>query len=331
MAQGRRREYAPPRNETEASLAAIWAEILGVDRVGIHEDFFVLGGDSLLATRLIARVREVLSAVVTMLSFFEEASTVAGMAETIAACSPEADTISSPGPLPPGSRHELSFAQERLWFLQKLSPDDCAYNRPAAVFIRGRLESGLLSKSLDMLVGRHEVLRTVFPDVDGRPVQVVAEPRPVPMPVVDLTHYDPEETQTHASRLVGKEVKRPFDLTRQSPVRALLLRLDEEAHTLVLVFHHVSFDGWSQGVLWRELWGSYAALCGGSASALHELGIQYADFASWQRNQLKDGFLDRQLSYWKGRLGGGLEELALPTDSPRPTVQYESWRSRKPS
>src|SRR3989304_2873632 len=204
----------------------------------------------------------------------------------------------------------LSLAQQRLWFLDQIEPNSPLYNISRAVLLSGALNIEALQKTLDATAARHEVLRTTFVSVDGDPVQVIAESQPVEMSVIDLSEWPKAEQWAEVQHLLDEEAKRPFNLSQDLMLRATLLRLGEQDHVLLLVMHHIASDGWSMGVLFREL------------SPLPELPIQYADFAHWQRQWLQGEVLESQLSYWKKQLNGSLPVLELPTDRPRPPAQY---------
>ncbi|MDQ1612719.1 MAG: hypothetical protein QOG00_2650, partial [Pyrinomonadaceae bacterium] len=209
----------------------------------------------------------------------------------------------------------LSFAQQRLWFIDRLSGGgDAAYNVPVAVRLRGALDIPALSASLSEIVRRHEVLRTTFPTVASAPVQRIHDPQPVPLPVTDLSHLSLSEREQAARELTAAEVTRPFDLVSDSLLlRASLIRLDEQEHVLIVVLHHIVSDGWSTGVLVEEFGQLYAAYTEGRPSPLPDLPIQYADYAVWQREWLTGEVLESQLSYWRTQLAG-MERLELTPD-----------------
>ncbi|HYG63177.1 MAG TPA: amino acid adenylation domain-containing protein, partial [Thermoanaerobaculia bacterium] len=304
-----------PRGGTEERLAALWSEVLGVPRVGRHDDFFDLGGHSLLATRLAARLHAAsgfelpLSAVLRnptvarLAAFLEQTGGAAGVPK-----SPPIRPVSREGGLP------LSFAQERLWFLDRLVPGSAAYNIPAAIHLSGPLRAAALERALGEVVRRHEALRTVFGGDGGPPVQIVLLPAPPALPVIDLAAGESE-----AARLAGLEAARPFDLQGGPLLRALLLRLAPEEHVLVLVLHHIVADGWSAGVLLGELAALYDAFAAGRPSPLPELPVQYADYAAWQREHMRGEVLASHVEGWRARLAG-LPVLELPADHPRPAV-----------
>ncbi|HVR98030.1 MAG TPA: AMP-binding protein, partial [Thermoanaerobaculia bacterium] len=296
-----------PLDPVEELLAGIWAEVMGLDRVGADEDFFALGGHSLLATRVVSRVRTVLGVELPLRTLFES-PTVSGLARVVReSASREAPPIV---PLPRYGDLPLSFSQQRLWFLDQLEPGSPAYNVPLAVRLDGELRVDLLERAFAAVVGRHEALRTTFAAPAGRPVQVVhPEPR-LELPVIDLSGL-PQA----AGRLAREEARRPFDLGRGPLLRLALLRLGEREHVLLLTMHHIVSDGWSLGVLLREI----AALYDGRS--LPDLPVQYADFAVWQRRWLD---FAGQLAYWKRQLGdlnGAPRILELPLDRPRPAMQ----------
>jgi amino acid adenylation domain-containing protein len=217
--------------------------------------------------------------------------------------------------------HPLSFAQQRLWFLEQLEPESPLYNVHAAFRVQGALDVAALQTALDQVVARHEALRTTFAAPDGQPVQVVGPPRPVALAVVDLTTQPAAEREAACQRCLAAEIRRPFDLTRDLLLRALLVRLGAAEHVLLVAKHHIASDGWSTGVLWRELGLLYAAAAAGRPPALPALPIQYADYAVWQRQWLQGDVLAAQLAYWRARLAGAPASLELPTDRPRPAAQ----------
>ncbi len=214
----------------------------------------------------------------------------------------------------------LSFAQQRLWFLDQYEPDSAQYNMPQAIRITGDLDPAVLKKSLETIVARHESLRTTFTSVDGKPFQVIAEPGPVNVPLKDLSHLPEPEREARALERVTQEAQRPFDLSRGPLMRIHLLKLDDDEHILVLNLHHIVTDGWSQGVFMHELVALYTAFSRGEPSPLPELPVQYADFAMWQRDWLEGEILEEQLSYWQKQLAQA-PALDLPTDFPRPAIR----------
>jgi acyl-CoA synthetase (AMP-forming)/AMP-acid ligase II/NAD(P)-dependent dehydrogenase (short-subunit alcohol dehydrogenase family) len=322
---GRRRrrgvpEYVAPRTEGEQRIATIWQEVLGEPRIGVQDNFFEFGGHSLLAVKVLTRLRDGFGIELSLPILFE-APTVAALAERLqqhgseTASPPPLAPISRDGPLP------LSFAQQRLWFFHALDPASPVYSIPAAVRLRGPLNVAALQQGLEALVSRHESLRTTFPAVAGRPTQVICQPAAAPLAVTDLGHLPPAAREAEALRLATEEVRRPFDLSRGPLLRLHLLRIDPEDHVLVLTMHHIASDGWSLEILFRELDALYGAFSAGAAPDLPPLPIQYADYAVWQRQWLQGDVLERELAYWKQQLAGPPANLDLPADHPRPAVQ----------
>jgi amino acid adenylation domain-containing protein len=313
--------YVAPRTPVEEVLAGIWAEVLGLERLGVHDEFFSMGGHSLLATRVVSRIRDVFGVELPLRALFE-GPTVAEMAGRVEEMR-RAELPVLPPVLPvQRTQPPLSFAQERLWFLDQLRPGEISYNLPFALRLRGALDVDALERALGEIVRRHDALRTVFQERGGTPVQVIAPFGGLPLPVTDLSHLPPEMREAEVQReLVAESGTRPFDLAVGPLFRVSLLRLDAREHVLLLSQHHIVSDGWSMGVLYRELSALYEAYREGGKSPLPELPVQYADYAVWEREQVEGAVLDRQLSYWRERLAGAPELLELPTDRPRPPVQ----------
>ncbi|MBV8858949.1 MAG: amino acid adenylation domain-containing protein, partial [Acidobacteria bacterium] len=322
--QPERGESVAPRTPIEEVLCAVWSELLGVERVGVEDNFFELGGHSLLVTQVVSRVRQVFEVELPLRSLFES-PTVASLAATVEQAMREsAGRAPSTPPLtavPRGERTPLSFAQQRLWFLDRLEPGSAAYNIPAAVRLTGALDTAALRRALSAVVSRHETLRTTFAEMDGEPAQLIREAAEVALSVVDLTHLPGPEREAAALGAARAEAALPFDLSRGPLLRAQLLRLSEEEHVLLLTMHHIVSDGWSMGILVQELSRAYAAFASGTEPALPGLPIQYADYAAWQRGWMDGEALDAQLAYWRGQLKGAPPVLELPTDRPRPAVQ----------
>src|SRR6185312_12591963 len=317
----RRREMVAPRNATEEILAGLFAEVLGLDRVGVRDCFFELGGHSLLATQLVSRARSAFGVELPIRRLFE-APTVEELAASLRAG--EGAELAAP-PLEPAARGvelPLSFAQERLWFLDRLEPGGALYNIPAAARLLGELDAAAVDAAVDEIVRRHEVLRTAFAEgSEGRPVQVIAPWRRRPLPVVDLSALPAGPREAVVRGLAQEEASRPFELAVSSMPRMLrtaLLRLQPGEHVLLVNFHHIAADGWSLGVFLRELGALYGAFAAGQASPLPSLKIQYADFAVWQRRWLQGEALERQLAYWRRTLADAPAVLELPADRPRP-------------
>ncbi|HKH46874.1 MAG TPA: amino acid adenylation domain-containing protein [Thermoanaerobaculia bacterium] len=319
-------ESAAPSDPVEGLIAGIWAQVLELDRVGLRDDFFALGGHSLLATQVISRLRDLLQVEVPFRTLFEH-PTVAELARMIQ----EERRPSTLPPLDPGGfratgeNPPLSFAQQRLWFLDQLAPGSPAYNIPLAERLRGELSAELLARVFAEIVRRHEGVRTTFAAREGQPVQVIAPADAPPLPVVDLSGLVDREgradREAEALRIAVEEAYRPFDLATGPLLRLGLVRLGELDHLLLITMHHIVSDGWSVGVLLREVGVLYAAFSQGRPSPLPELPVQSADFAVWQRSWFQGEVLERQLAYWKRQLDGAPQVLELPTDRPRPAVQ----------
>jgi amino acid adenylation domain-containing protein len=324
--------YEPPRGETETKVVTLWQEVLGVEPVGIHDNFFQLGGHSLLATQILSRVREMFGIDFPLQQLFAF-PTAAELAEAIAflvsekqaesggavsAAQPEAIGISprraTGGPYP------LSFAQERLWFLDQFEPGTPAFNIPAATRLRGTLDQGALEESLNRIVQRHETLRTRFFSEEGKAWQEVLPELRLTVELEDLSNLPEEERRAAERRIVMEHSARSFDLSRGPLLSTLLLRLAADDHLLVFSIHHTVADGWSLGVLQSELARHYRAALRGEPTGLPPLPLQYADFADWQRRRFQGETLERELAFWRPQLAG-VPFLELRGDRPRPPVQ----------
>ncbi|HVH13119.1 MAG TPA: condensation domain-containing protein, partial [Longimicrobium sp.] len=276
---------------------------------------FALGGHSLLATRLISRIREAFTVEMPLRALFE-ASSVEALAQRVDALARESRGAAAP-PIVPVERDRplpLSFAQQRLWFIDQLEPGSAAYNIPYALRLRGRLDVAALERSIATLVARHEVLRTRFPSVDGEPVQVIDPAAPIDVTRIDLSTHAAAEDELRA--LAVAEARRPFDLATGPLFRSTLVRLGEEEHAVLFTLHHIVSDGWSSAIVVREVSELYAAFAEGRDPSLSPLPVQYADFAAWQRAWLSGNVLDAQLGYWRERLAGAPPRLELPADHP---------------
>jgi amino acid adenylation domain-containing protein/non-ribosomal peptide synthase protein (TIGR01720 family) len=328
-----RKALPPPRLETEAKshvgprtpfeelLAGIWAEVLQIDRPGIHDNFFELGGHSLRATQVASRVREALRLEISVRNLFE-APTIFELAGRLEHLLLDQTNLEVP-PILPAPRHQplpLSFAQQRLWVLDRLEPNSSTYNLPFAWRLVGPLSLAALQAALGAVATRHEALRTVFREGAEAPVQVILPPSGVGLQLFDLRALQAEDRWTEARRLARAEVRRPFDLTSGPLMRCLLVSLDEREHILLVTIHHIVYDGWSMGVFLTELAAFYSSFAEGRSAELPRLPIQYADFAVWQRQWLQGEVLDRQLAYWRDHLEGS-RPFDLQTDRPRPAVK----------
>ncbi|HVR99015.1 MAG TPA: amino acid adenylation domain-containing protein, partial [Thermoanaerobaculia bacterium] len=284
-----------------------------------HDSFFEIGGHSLLAMQVISQVRDRLEVELPVRALFE-APTVAGLAAVIAERRGDAPVERIGRRIDPQAPAPLSFSQQRLWFLDQLDPGSAAYNMPAAFRLRGRLDLGALRHAFTEIVRRQEVLRTTFSTIGGEPRQVIAAPREAPLPVLDLTALPDLRRSPEALDLATWEARRPFDLATGPLLRLLLVRVGPAEHALLVAVHHIASDGWSTGVLVRELVTLYEAFAAGRPSPLPELPVQYADFAVWQRERLSEERLAAGVAWWRERLAGMPEQLDLPTDRPRPKV-----------
>ncbi|MCP4658111.1 MAG: amino acid adenylation domain-containing protein, partial [bacterium] len=319
------------RTPIEEAVARIWAEVLELDfdRVGVEDNFFEAGGDSLRGSQLLARLHDGFGVELRLEELFE-LPTVAGLAESLErAASAGVEHRHALPPLmsaardgsPPGGALPLSFSQQRLWFLDQLEPGNPAYNLTVAVRLRGAVEPPVLERTLTEIVRRHQVLRTVVRVAEGGPVQVILPPPELSLPVVDLAALPAAGREAAARRLAYEAGRRPFALSASPLLRALVLRFAAGDQELVLTQHHIASDGWSLGVLVRELTTLYASVAERVPAPLAPLPVQYADFAHWQRQWLAGGALTGHLASWKEKLAGRLPVVELPFDRPRPAVQ----------
>ena len=318
-------QYVAPRNPIEEILSLIWAQVLKVELVGIHDNFFELGGHSLLATQLISRVRTSLKVELPLRSLFA-APTVAQLSQKIQQLQQQDLTVSAILPRAKDAELPLSYAQTRLWFLDKLNPNSAFYNLLIALRLVGTLNRTVLEQSLREIIHRHEALRTNFITVDGQPTQIIRERGTLnreqgTISIVDLQHLSTSEKEIALQQLAQQQVQWPFDLATEALVRTTLVVLSETEQALLVFIHHIIFDGWSVGVFVQELIALYNAYSQGQPSPLTPLPIQYADFAIWQRQWLQGDVLQSQLSYWQQQLANAPALLSLPTDRPRPAVQ----------
>lgn len=314
-------EFLAPRTPTEQVLADIWGEILQLRDVGVHDHFFELGGHSLLATQLVSRVQSLFRITLPLRQVFER-PTIARLAEVItqtqAAGKPlHEQSDSAITRVGRGIPVPLSFAQERMWFLYRLSPEAAAYNIPASVRLHGPLNKPALRWAVGELVRRHEALRTTFAQVDAQPHQLIHEVLDPTWVEEDLRGVPAELREPRALELATSEARRPFDLERGPLLRICLIQLGDEDQVVILNTHHIISDQWSYGIIARELVASYNAFCAGRPFAVQpDLAIQYADFAQWQRGWLTGAVLEQQLAHWKSQLAD-VPVVALPTDRPR--------------
>ena len=326
--------YVAPATPVEEVVAEIWAKVLGIEKVGIHDKFLEIGGQSILAMQVISRLRDIFQTELPLRSLFEF-PTVAGMAqkieimrskklvpESVNTRHPEAETpipalqrLTRPDVVP------VSFSQQRLWFLEQLSPGSPKYNLPIALEFEGILNVTALQQSCQKIMQRHEVLRTNFRTVNGEPEQIISPNVFLNIEVFDLKEIPTDQQQIESQNLLEILVKRPFNLETEPLLRVTLIHLSEAKHIVMLNMHHIITDGWSMGVLLRELTELYNSFTQNTPDLLPDLPIQYADYAIWQRQWLQGQLLEQQLAYWKQQLSGDLPVLQLPTDIPRPAIQ----------
>ncbi|MEN8218026.1 MAG: amino acid adenylation domain-containing protein [Pseudomonadota bacterium] len=307
--------FVAPRTPEEELLAGIWSSVLGVEKVGIHDNFFELGGHSLLATQIVSRLRDSFSVELPLRHLFES-PTIAGLSEQLKVIHRD-QALPPITPLKRDQPRPLSFAQQRLWFLDQLEGENVIYNLSTALCLEGPLHRAALEQSLQEIVQRHESLRSCF---NGTPLAQFSS-NTYKLSEIDLQKLPQKERLKKVQQLANQEAQRPFDLSKGPLFRTSLLQLGPESHILVLTMHHIISDGWSKGIFNRELSTLYTAFSQGQPSPLAPLPIQYADFAHWQRQWLTGKILEKQLDYWKQQLAGAPALLELPTDHPRPAIQ----------
>ena len=313
-------QFVAPRNPIEEKLALIWSQVLRLEKVCIHNNFFELGGHSLIATQVMSRLPEAFGISLPLRSLFES-PTIAQLSEVILRELKTGSSLTLPAILPVSTRQDipLSWAQERLWFLHHLEGESGAYTMPFAMRLVGNLNIKALEQAVGEMVRRHEVLRTRFEIKHDKPIQVIAPDIAITLPVVDLQNVaDPWK---QVEQLAIKEAYKPFDLAKDPVLRVKMWQVATDEYVLLIAIHHIAADGWSIGVLNRELSAHYRAITTGSAVELPELSVQYADFTLWQRQWLTTEVLEPQLSYWKQQLAAAPPLLELPTDRPRPAIQ----------
>jgi amino acid adenylation domain-containing protein len=318
--RGVTRQHVPPRSVLEERVARVWCDVLRVERAGANDDFFELGGNSLLATQVVARLSDVLGAELPLRLLFEHPD-LEGLARALEPLLRQRPAQVRPPirPQPRGEAFPLSAAQSRLWFLWELDRQSPAYNVGTALRLRGELSMPALQQTFDRLVTRHESFRTTFSkSEDGEPVQRIAPTRSQWIALEEAPATDPGERERWARERVQGAVQEPFDLERGPLSRVLLLRLGPSEHVLAVSMHHIISDGWSLGVIVEEFTTAYVSHVQGREPAFAELPLQYADYAVWQRAWLDAGERERQLAYWRERLGSGVPLLHLPADRPPP-------------
>ena len=314
--------YVAPRTATEDLLVGIWCEVLGLEQVGVLNNFFAIGGHSLSATQVMARLRKKLQIDLPLHVLFEY-PTIAALAEQVELVRKKYTKTVLPVPdiRPRRALFPLSFAQRRLWFLSQLEPENPFYNIPLAFRMQGPLQVKALERSLFEVVQRHEVLRSTIVLADGQPMQQVLSPSAIRLTMQDISKLSPTQQQEQVQQAVQSEAMKPFVLNKEPLMRGQLLCLSSTEHVFLLTMHHIIFDGWSHDILLRELAALYESYCQDKPSYLPALPLQYADYALWQREWLQNDVLSEQLAYWNKRLTGVPTVLNLPTDRPRPPAQ----------
>jgi amino acid adenylation domain-containing protein len=313
--------FVAPRNPLEEIVAGVWARLLGLERVGIYDELFELGAHSLMVTRAAARLRDHFNVELPLRCFFDS-PTVAHLAEALETTLQRGRHVDLKPikPVPRAFDLPLSFAQERVLFLQQLYGANKAYNAQVSVCFKGKLDVEALERSLSEMVHRHEILRTTFPRKEGQAIQFIHQAEPIKLPVIDLGSLPSEARKNQLQELMREEMNRTFDLDKLPLIRWTLFRLAPKEHLLLQVEHHFLHDGWSFSVLLRELLQIYKAFSNGLPSPLAEPTIQFADFAVWQREFMLEQTAQTQLAYWKRKLGDAPNVLPLLTDFPRPAV-----------
>ena len=316
--------YDPPKTQTEQMVSETWSTLLTIKQISREDDFFDLGGHSLMATRVISRLRERFKLDLP-LSLLFDTPTVKGISHYIDIKLLESNRLQPPPPIELTDRATpipLSFAQQRLWFLEQLEGGLSTYTMPGAIQLRGTLDRVSLEKSIKTIIQRHESLRTTFPSVNGTPIQKINPTLNKPLIAIDLDQGLDEKTkQDNLYKIIEESMQKPFDLTEDILLRITLIRLDEQHHVLVFVMHHIASDGWSLSLFIQELSQFYNAFIQGKPASLPPLPIQYIDFSQWQHQWLKSASMNTQREYWKKQLSNAATLLELPTDRPRPPIQ----------
>ena len=319
---GSGRDYIAPRNSTEELLGVMWCEKLSMERISVEDNLFELGAHSLLVTQIVSRIRKTFGVEPPLRLFFEY-PTIAGMSRVIEKLRSEADGTALPPivRIPRDGLLPLSFTQERMWFLDQLEPGLTAYNVPGAVYMEGALSPICLEEGFTQIVRRHEIFRTTYDSVDGKPIQIIHPPYRYEMPFVDLRDLAEDDRESEALRLARENAQRPFDLGSDRILRCFLIRYGEDKHMAAMTTHHIAYDMVARELFLAELAANYPPFLIGEQSPLPEPEVQWADYAAWQRQWMQGEVLENQLSYWKKKLAGAPPYLDLPVDLPRPRVQ----------
>ncbi|NET71698.1 MAG: amino acid adenylation domain-containing protein, partial [Sphaerospermopsis sp. SIO1G2] len=312
--------YIAPRTPTEEILTTIWTQVLKIDKVGINDNFFELGGHSLLATQLVSRISTNFQIEIPLKNIFT-APTVEQLAKIIETTQ---QTKTPQTPIKPRTENQkipLSYPQQRLWFIDKLEPNSASYNLPAALKIQGKLSIEALENSFQTIIKRHQTLRTNFQEIAGKPQQIIQQQIDWKLSIKNLENLEHQEQEKQIAAIIKNQTNKPFNLEKDNLIRAELIKITENLNILTLCMHHIISDGWSIGILVEELATIYNNQIKGKETELKPLPIQYADFATWQRNWLQGETLETQINYWSKQLEKAPKQLEIPTDRPRPAVQ----------
>lgn len=320
--ESRSRKITAPESALQEKLAAIWSEVLCIEKIGIYDNFFELGGSSLKATQVNSRIRELCGIELPQDQLFETPE-IAGLSEAIAleGKNQVGGAEKSDGPAAGGDWRQLSYAQQRLWFLDRLNSNSSQYNLSMGLRLRGDLKPDFLTDGINELMKRHVILRASFTEEEGQPVQIINQVSGINLPRIDLRELPGDLRRDKALELAREEAAKSFSLGNAPLIRGTLIQLGENEHYFILAAHHIIFDGWSFGVFLQELAFYYQSFLTGKAEQLPELKIQYPDFARWQSQKIQGEFLRNLLDYWRNQLQGKLPALNLPIDKPRPAVQ----------
>lgn len=321
-------EYVAPTTPVETSLVDTWQEILNIESIGIHDDFFALGGHSLLAMQVISRLRDNLSIDLPLKTFFES-PTIAQLSKKLATDHSQKIQLPSVTPFAYTNEIPLSFAQQRLWFLDQLEAKKDTHNMSIPLLLKGSLQIDVLKKGLAEIISRHSCLRTTFQLHNNQSFQFVSPPFPIKLTRHNLLDSKGSKQKEEIQRLASQESQYHFSLEQGPLIRFNLLLLEKKSHLLLITMHHIISDGWSINILIHELSILYAAFANGNPSPLPVLAIQYTDYALWQRQTLSGDVLASLLKYWKQHLKDAPTLLELPTDRPRPSVQTYHGASKR--
>ncbi|MCP5062018.1 MAG: amino acid adenylation domain-containing protein, partial [Ignavibacteriae bacterium] len=315
-------DYVAPRNEVQEIIVKIWQEILRIESVGIFHNFFILGGHSLLATQVISRIKSELKVTIPLRFIFEK-PTVEALAEEVEKLKLTSNELTDTKILPRENVTDisLSFAQERLWFLDQLEPNSPFYNIPESYRLKGEIDFTILQKCFNDISNRHEILRTYFTSSDGTPSQIIQGSLEIEMPIIDLSLKSESERERESERIISEETKTPISINELPLFRIKIIKLSDDDHVFLMTIHHIISDDWSTKVIVQELGVLYESYIKRMNPPIVELSIQYADYSIWQREWLKGKVLESHIDYWKNKLSGVPSLLELPTDYPRPKTQ----------